>query len=305
MKKITLTIFILCAITKVEACDICGCGVGGNYIGILPEFNKHIVGLRYRYNSLKSHIGIGGANTYLTTTELYKTTELWAGWNIGKNFRLMASMPYSFNEKQNQSITNSKNGIGDISISGYYQLLNNRHTILSNKLLAQTLWIGAGLKLPSGKYTASDKQNSAQNTNLFQLGTGSTDFSLNAMYDVRLQDFGVNLSCSFKMNTDNKYHYSYGNKLNSNVQAYYKLRVNNFSIAPNIGIMYENSKKDIDNKILVDISGGESLTGAIGMETNFKKISVGANLQTPLSQNLANGFVKANNRLMVHLSFNF
>ena len=67
--------------------------------------------------------------------------------------------------------------------------------------------------------------------------------------------------------------------------------------------MYENSKKDIDNKIVVDISGGNLLMGSIGVETAFKKISVGANWQTPLSQNLADGFVKANNRMMVHISF--
>jgi hypothetical protein len=34
-------------------------------------------------------------------------------------------------------------------------------------------------------------------------------------------------------------------------------------------------------------------------------MAVGANWQTPFSQNLAGGFVKANDRAMVHLSFMF
>jgi hypothetical protein len=304
MKKIIIILITIFFGTKSYACEICGCGVGGYYIGILPEFHRHIFGVRYRYNSLKTHIGAGGSNTYLTTAEMYRTAEIWGGWNIGKKFRVMAAVPYAFNERDNQGISKTKNGIGDISVNGYYQLLNSRHVILSNKLLVQSLWVGGGIKLPTGKYTPADKENTTQNTNLFQLGTASTDFSVNAMYDVRLQDVGINTSISYKMNTANKYNYNYGNKLNATAQAYYKIGIKKkFSIAPNAGIMYEQSKKDIDNKILVDVSGGNLLLGSIGLEASGKKISVGTNWQTPLSQNLANGFVKANSRLMVHISF--
>lgn len=304
MKKITVVLVALFCFLKAGACDICGCGVGGYYIGILPEFHKHIIGVRYRYNSLRTHLGSGGSTTYLTTRERYNTAELWGGWNIGKKFRIMAAVPYAFNERTNQGVTNTKNGVGDISIIGYYRLLSSKRTVFTKKLMVQSLWIGGGIKLPTGKYTAADKLNTSQNTNLFQLGTASYDFSVHAMYDLRIQDAGLNIAASYKINTANKYNYNYGNKLNTTAQLYYKLRVKNkFTMAPNAGITYENSKKDIDNKITVDVSGGNLLLGTFGVETNFKKISFGANWQTPLSQNLANGFVKANNRMMLHLSF--
>lgn len=304
MKKILIIIIAALCFVKVNACDICGCGVGGYYVGILPEFHKHVFGLRYRFNSLKTHIGVGGNATYLTTEEKYQTVELWGAWNIGKKFRLMGAIPYAFDKRINQGETNTKNGIGDISVIGYYQLFNNIKTVHADQSLVQTLWVGGGIKLPTGKYVDADKQNTSQNANLFQLGTGSTDFTLNTMYDIRLQNTGLNISASYKANTTNKDGYSYGNKLNISGQAYYKFQKDNkFTISPNAGIMYENSKKDIDNKIVVDISGGNLLMGSIGVETAFKKISVGANWQTPLSQNLADGFVKANNRMMVHISF--
>lgn len=304
MKKITILCILAFLSVTTRACDICGCGVGGYYIGILPEFNKHILGLRYRYNTLKTHIGAGGSATYLTTKERYQTAELWGAWNLGKKFRIMAAVPYAFNEKENQGISKSKQGIGDVSVNGYYQLINNRRTVFSTKLLVQSLWIGGGIKLPTGKYIPADKQGTTQNANLFQLGTASFDFSLNAMYDLRIQDAGLNVSAGYKMNTANQYHYNYGNKLNTTAQLYYKLRVQNkFTVAPNLGILYENSKKDIDNKIMVDVSGGDLLLGSIGAETAVKKITVGANWQTPLSQNLGRGFVKANSRVMVHVSF--
>jgi hypothetical protein len=47
------------------------------------------------------------------------------------------------------------------------------------------------------------------------------------------------------------------------------------------------------------------LLGTIGIESTLNKMAVGANWQTPLSQNLANGFVKANNRLMIHIAWLF
>lgn len=305
MKKYIITIAVVLALPMFSsACDICGCGVGNSYIGILPDFYKKIFGVRYRYNSLLTHIGAGGATTYLTTAEMYRTVELWGGYNIGSKFRIMVAVPYSFNERLNQGITRSKNGLGDVSAAGYFQAISNRKVIFSNKLLVQSLWIGGGVKLPTGKYNPSDKSAANENTNLFQLGTASTDFTINAMYDIRLQDAGLNIASAYKINTANKYDYKYGDKLTINGEAYYKFRIKNkVTIAPNTGIQYEKSQKDTDRKFGVDISGGYLLSGTAGVETSFKKISIGGNYQIPLSQNLGSGFVKANNRFMVHISF--
>jgi hypothetical protein len=305
MKKYILTLFIVAANPTLSiACDICGCGVGNSYIGILPDFRKHIFGLRHRYNSMWTHIGVGGDFTYLTTKESYHTVEAWCGWNIGEKFRLMASIPYSFNQRTNQGVTNSKNGIGDISVSGYYQLLNNRHPVLQNKLLVQSLWIGGGVKLATGEYNPSDKTSTNNNANLFQLGTGSYDFNIGAMYDIRLQDVGLNVSANYKITTANKYAYQYGNKFNINTQAYYKFNIKNkLTIAPNAGVQFEKSTIDLDRDFNVTVSGGNLLMGTAGVEFAFGKIAIGANFQTPFSQHLANGIVKANNRMMLHVAF--
>lgn len=304
MKKIFFITALFFTTASTRACDICGCGVGSNYIGILPEFSKHVFGVRYRYNSLQTHIGAGGAITYLTTKERYSTMELWSGWNIGKNFRVMATVPYSFNERINQAVKNSKSGLADISFNGYYQLINKRSALKNNKLMVQSLWIGGGVKLPTGKYEPADKTSGGKNTNLFQLGTASTDFSLNAMYDLRIQDAGINIAAGYKMNTTNKYDYRYGNKWNSAAQFYYKIRLKKkVQLAPNLGMQYEYSDKDKDGLFDVDVSGGHVLSGTLGLEAAYKKIAVGANFQRPLAQQLANDIVKSGNRLMLHISF--
>jgi hypothetical protein len=246
---------------------------------------------------------VGGSITYLTTKEYYKIVEAWGGWNIGKKFRLMASLPYSFNERSNQGITKEKKGLGDITVSGYFQVLNTRKTVLNNKLLVQSFLLGGGIKLNTGDYNPLDKSTSNSSANLFQLGTGSIDYLMGGMYDIRLQDAGISSSASYKVNTANKFGYKYGNKLNLNIQAYYKFRIKDkIGIAPNAGFQYEKAQIDLDRNFDVTVSGGNILLGTLGVETAFKKISIGANFQKPISQELASGIVNAKERIMVHIA---
>jgi len=307
MKKFIYCLILATGIPVVSAaCDICGCGAGNNYIGILPEFRKQVFGLRYRYNTLRSHIGVNGSTTYLTTKENYHIMEAWGGWNIRKKFRIMASIPYSFNTRTNQGITKSKNGLGDISIWGYYQLLNKKNTVFKKKLLVQTLWLGVGAKLPSGKYNPADKNSASSDINLFQLGTGSFDLNTGLMYDIRLQDAGMNITANYKINSKNKYDYRYGSKINLNAQFYYKFKIkNSIVLAPNAGLQYEYSDLDTEKGLTVSVSGGKLLSGVAGLEIVYKKIAAGFNFQTQLSQQLALGIVEAGNRLMIHCSFAF
>jgi len=304
-KKIVLSIVLAATAIGAAACDICGSGVGSNYIGLLPEFNKKIIGLRYRHNTLTTHIGAGGQSSYLTTHETYQTAELWGAWSIGSRFRVMGSVPVNFNHKKNSEASNRRDGLGDVSLQGYYKMFDKRSSLGKN-LLSQSLWMGAGVKLPTGKYEAPSKEPGVNDPNIFQLGTGSTDFSVNAMYDIRLMDFGVNTTLNYKLNTENSEGYRYGNKFSANLQAYYKFRIkDNLTVAPNAGALLEAAERDHDNGFRTDVSGGHSICGTMGFEVSFKRIAIGASAYHPLSQDLANGSVKAGDRAMLHVSLLF
>jgi len=304
-RTITILLLLAASATEVRACDICGCGAGSTYIGILPDFNTRIAGFRYRGNLVTTHMGRGGSTSYLTTTERYHTAELWGGWTFGSRFRLMATLPVSYNTKQSQEEHRSKTGLGDATVQGMYRLLNRRHT-LHDKLLVHDLWVGGGIKLPTGKYESGDFENTGRDANLFQLGTGSFDFLLTAMYDLRFQDLGLNLSAGYKLNTTNSSGYSYGNRLSGSAQAYYKIRAGKkMSIAPNAGASYERSAQDLSRQYPVFSSGGYAWYGTVGAELLYRKIAVGGNWQPVLSQRLASGLVKAGNRMMLHVSLMF
>ncbi|MEC5144765.1 transporter [Chitinophaga sp. 212800010-3] len=306
-KAILLTIFLFSAAVVTKACDICGCGVGSYYIGLLPDFKKKFIGLRYQYKTLRSHLGPGGTTSYLTTDETYQTAELWGGWNIGRRFRVLGFAPVNFNSRENQGLTTRRSGLGDIAVVGYYQLLSNQHTTRHNKLLVQSLWIGGGMKVPTGKYEPAERKESEDTPNNFQLGTGSVDFTLNAAYDIRLMDLGLNANVSYKINSNNRYDYQYGNKFTANVLAYYKIRVaEKVTLSPNAGVLYETAAKDREaKKINVDVSGGYSLMATAGLEATMGNISAGANFQPVISQQLADMKVRAGNRAMVHVTYLF
>ncbi len=304
--KLIITIGLLTATLGTKACDICGCGVGSYYIGILPEYNKRFIGLRYQHKTLQTHLGPLRQVTPLTTDETYQTAELWGGWNVGKRFRVLAFVPYNFIQKSSQDANVSKNGLGDVALMGYYNIFTNSNTV-NSKLLVHSLWLGAGIKAPTGTYKAAEKLAVQDNPNNFQLGTASTDFTLNAAYDVRLNDLGMNVNVNYKINTENKYGYRYGNKLTTNALLYYKFRLfHKFTIAPNAGLLYETAVKDVeDNKYEVAVSGGYSTSVVTGFEFAMSKLSIGANYQSVVAQELANKRAKAGNRLMLHLSVPF
>lgn len=311
MKKKWILLFIvtiLAAFTPATACDICGCGAGSYYIGILPEFSKKIVGIRYRSTGLTTHLGPGGSISYLTTEEQYHTTELWGGWTIKDKFRVMAYLPVSYNFKSNESGNKSKTGMADASVLGFYRLLRRSLTVTGKEsatLLVQDLWMGAGIKLPTGKYDPGDKSTSAS-TNLFQLGTGSLDVILMGMYDIRLQDAGLNITASYKINTTNRYNYYYGNRFSSSAQLYYKFRFHNkWMVAPNAGVQYEYASKDLDDGYSVRPTGGVAAFGTIGAEVSCNSFTFGGNVQPVMFQDLGQGAVRAGNRGMVHFSWLF
>ncbi|RZK83024.1 MAG: transporter [Pedobacter sp.] len=307
MKKIiTIALISLVTISVSKACDICGCGVGSYYLGILPEYNKRFVGLRYQHKMLNTHLGPLGERTPLTADETYQSAELWGGWNIGERFRLLVFIPYNFNERVSQTSSGKKDGLGDIAVMGYYKLFDNMGTV-GERLLVQSLWVGAGVKAPTGKYEPSERLALQESPNNFQLGTKSTDFTLNIAYDIRWNDIGLNANVNYKMNTENKYDYRYGNKFTSNVLMYHKFRIaDKITLAPNLGLLYETADRDVEaKKYDVAVSGGYSLSAIAGLEVAMKSLSFGANYQNVRAQDLADGRAKAGNRLMVHMSLPF
>jgi hypothetical protein len=181
--------------------------------------------------------------------------------------------------------------------------MHTRTTSNNNNVVEQTLWIGAGIKLPTGtfKLDVDDPNTTIADINA-QIGTGSTDFLLNAMHNVRINQFGINTSVNYKLNTKNRSDYKYGNKFTATSIAYYRIRLGRIAIAPNAGVIYEHTQQNTFEKAKVDFTGGYAVSGLAGVEFTFNKIAIGFNVQKPFSQDYAGGQTKMEIGGMAHVT---
>lgn len=300
MKKVFFIGILLFSLQQCFACEICGCGVGNFYIGLLPNFKNKFFGIRYQY--MHYHTQLANDKTQFSN-DFYKTIELWSGFNINTKWQVLVFVPYQVNKQLSDDGLKNQNGLGDVSTLINYELLNVRsHSGNSN--IQQQLWIGGGIKLPTGKYNADITSINATPADVnSQSGTGSTDFLLNAAYNLNINRVGLNTSVNYKINTKNKSQYQFGNRFTANTFAYYKTSVAGLGLAPNVGLLYENASANKLNKSTVSETGGNILLASGGLEVNFKRIAIGTNLQLPISQNFAEGQTQSKLRGLVHLTF--
>lgn len=300
MKKIIFTsIAIILFSISGFACEICGCGTGNYYIGLLPQFNKHFVGLRYQFSSFKT---IMREDESEFSNDLFQSVELWGGINVGKRWQLQAIVPVNFIHQSSDDGTVNNNGIGDIAVIGNYKVLDKTSATQSKKLIAQQLWIGGGIKLATGKFKIDPADEALVALANTQTGSASTDFLLNALYNISINKFGINTSARYKINSANDDKYHFGNKLSFNSLAYYSFGSKTI-ITPNAGFTYEHNSVSKFENAKIEHTGGYFWGTAAGVEVGFNKITFGCNAQLPLSQNFAHNQTKTKVKGMVHITF--
>jgi hypothetical protein len=302
MKKTFILLFlgILLSTAKNYACDICGCGVNNFYIGILPEFNHKFFGVRYHFNSFNTHL-TGDATQY--SKDFYQTIEFWGGWNVSKRIQVLAFIPVNLNRQNSDERISKLKGLGDAVLLANYKLLDISSLNSNNKVFSQQFWIGGGIKLPTGKFQIEDNDPELASVANRQLGSGSADILLNAMYNVHIDKFGINSTANYKINSANKDEFRFGDKFSASSFVFYPIISSKTVISPNLGLLYEHTNQSELQKSKIDLTGGSILQGSVGTEISFNKITVGFNAQLPIAQNFAESQTKAKIKGMAHISF--
>ncbi|MFP5040378.1 transporter [Parasediminibacterium sp. JCM 36343] len=303
MKKNILILICIFISFNNFACPICGCGGGNLYMGLMPDFKSKFLGFRYHYAGY--HTQLADDPTQFSTNH-YNIVELWGGFNINKKLRLMAFVPYYINRQIDDDGIANPHGFGDITIMAQYNVWGSSKLLKNNKVLKQQLWLGGGIKLPTGcfKVNTADSNTTVADINA-QLGTGSTDFILNGLYSLQVGKIGANISANYKLNTVNSDNYKYGNKFTGNVITFYQLNKKHLYIIPNLGIGYETTHFNELQKATVAFTGSRLLTYIAGVELSYKSVGFGINAQLPASQDFAEGQTDMRFKAMAHISYSF
>ncbi len=294
IRKLLSTIIFILLLQDVFACDICGCSSGNYFIGPFPMFHRHFFGARYTFRNFRSDVANDPSQF---SKDFYQTVELWGGWNFAKRWQVLGFVPYNINRQSSDDGLSKSNGIGDITVIVNYNVFNKQS---ANKMINHQLWIGGGLKIPTGKF--SPDPNDIIPTASNQTGTGSVDYLLNALYAINLNKWGINSSVNYKINRKAD-GYQFGNRFGSSTFVFRSLTSSNTVFNPNVGLIYENLQANKLDGTKVPASGGNALLAAAGLEIGFSKMSIGFNAQLPVTQDFSHGQTTAKLRGMVHLTF--
>jgi hypothetical protein len=300
MKKVILLSFLSLSFIVTNACEICGCGLGNYYIGILPHFKNKFIGVRYQFHQFHTRITDDPSQF---SKDFYQTTELWAGWSITPKLQVLAFVPYNFNHQVSDEGTTDLKGFGDIALLLNYKVLDKNSKNGSGNSVSQELWIGGGLKLPTGSFDIEPGDPDVASMANMQRGSGSSDILLNTMYNLRVAKWGITTNASYKINTNNKDEYKFGNKFSASSFCYYTANASKTMISPNIGLLYEHNQASQLSSDKINLTGGSLLQAAAGVELGFKKMAVGFNAQLPVTQDFADGQTKSKIKGMVHVTF--
>ena len=279
----------------------CGCDMLISYQGIMPSDYNGTIGINMRERYFK---GAALLHTHSNGTEhehgqmnqLLSNYELNYRFYLTRRLLITGNIPvadYQFSSSKTTSqIRNT--GIGDPIVVLKYELISpsqNEDIKVKHRLL-----LGTGLKLPIGENYKYFKNNLPVDENLLQLqlGSGSIDYIVNIIYQLRKNNFGLQSDLSYKINSTNKLGYQKGNQLNWQGSFFYQKRFQNSVLIPNIGMIYENSVKDKVSGISLNNTGGGNHFGVISAELFIKKTAFFFNYQHLVGQNL-NGFQMKNN----------
>jgi hypothetical protein len=298
MRKITIIILLMMLPVFSYACDACGNASTGGYIGILPQYSRHFVGIRYQYRpfSSSSVTSPGSRNN-----EYYNTWNLWGRMSPHKRVQIYVNVPIHYFLQTDGGVKRELIGPGDIWALAQYQVLRTPDS--SKKKMRQSLFMGGGVKLPTGRYNIYDS-NGYYDRNL-QPGTGSWDFIVTTQYTMRWKGWGMNTEINARISTMNPDNYLYGHKLNANIKGFYWGNAKKISYLFTTGVIYDFGSKDVYLHQNVLNSGGNMVSASASADVYFKRWSIGAELKLPVYTQMSQGLLNPGPQLMSQLMFMF
>ena len=277
-----LLFILLFSVSEISFACNGGCPSGGGYLGIVPQFSKNFVGVRYRMRSFSNSSLAHGAESP-ATQHSFQTAELWGRFYPTKRIQAFVFLPFQMNTEKMGDKTNYVESVGDMSFIFHYNLINTGDSL--DRDWKHTLLLGIGTKLPTGKYQQRNAEKQMYPV-AFQPGTGAYSAIFSGMYTIRYEKIGLNANASYYYNGKNELDYSFGNSFAGSASLFYWLKAGAVSILPNVGTYNETVQRDIDNGYYVNGTNGSLGYASFGTDVYVDRLAFSLNAQTRYFQNL-------------------
>jgi hypothetical protein len=269
---------------SAAACDVCGCAGQGAFSGIYPQFTRNLVGIRYS-NSLFQHpntsLNFNGDSKVLT--DEFLRMEAWTRIYLHPRIQFLASLPYQVHTRTETLRTTEINGVGDLSVTVNYAILQTPDSLLTRK--SHTLLAGFSISLPTGPYQARDADLSLLPAQ-FQIGTGAYGFSPQLNYTIRVKGLGLNTDLRYTHFTENERSYQFGNRAMAALRLFYWFEKGQTSIVPHIGAGLDWFDRDTEFDVAKPETGGTLYQLFAGFDFVRPGFFIQAGAQIPLEMTL-------------------
>lgn len=289
MKKLfILGLFVLPI--YAHACDVCSI-----FEGIRPYDFNHRLGFWHRSRlhqgtlepfqtqSLAKHLeeeeAVFIGDEY---KEIFATCELRGTYQINQRWSVFGMLPIVQRERMiNGANAGSSSGFGDpVLMARYAPLISEASAANSN--FRHRLICGLGLKFPLGA-TTLQREGEALDHDL-QPGTGSYDFLAQFEYMAKYKRFGVLINGMGRRNTSNLSGYLHGHLMSASWQHFFIIGNEDRSLLPFVGLYAEQLTVDQEDGSVLTNTGGRYLFANLGMEIQFKNVSIQATYQSIMAQ---------------------
>jgi hypothetical protein len=301
MKNTLLCFALFLSIQSASACDICGCGSGGSFMGMIPQFGYDQIGVRSGYRNFyhpTTELNMNGQSRVLRDENL--SFDFSYRKFSGRRWQFAFTLPYKIHTRFETLRTTQIHGIGDLQAAALFTLVNTSDSM--ELKFKQILTLGGGVKLPTGKYMQRDETR-VMLPALFQIGTGSLDYFAQAYYVIRYRNWGFNANGQYLFRGENELSYKYGNfvqltgsfffkkdfsreKKDPNAPAYTSGKIKTTSILPTIGYTYEHADIDYQYNLKKENTGGTQYLLHLGTDVYLGKVSVSLYYQHAIFNNI-------------------
>ena len=296
MRKLVAVLVFCFFYFASNACEVCGYGNAINAIGLLPQFSKSFIGVRYAYQTFTT--------THPDDKEIeadrFMQFELNGRYVISNRLQCSFSLPYAINQQKGSAHLQS-NGVGDITTFLTYTAIPTKNIGKSN--LYHALQFVIGFKLPTGKYK-NDFSSSTFNEHLYP-GSGSWDFIPALNYVITYKKFGLSIDFNSKFNSSNKLTYKMGNQFSGSMRWFYNKSLSSVNCIPFFALGFSKNNQDENAFNRVAYTGGEEINYQFGVDVKIKRYLIGFQYLKPLVQNWNEGYSRHEEKVSFRLLYFF
>lgn len=298
LKTISFPLFIgLFSHIKALACGPCGCSASASYLGILPQFHRHFVGVRYGMQSQAASFG------HAPERHIFIHPEIWGRFFVHPRIQLLAQMPYQAIRGLNGPDAGRwvNKGLGDLRVQVNGILLQTPDTAPTD--WRHVIMAGGGLKMPTGVSNAL--RNGQVLPPAFQSGTGSWDALLSAIYTVRKGKWGLNLTMQSVLRQPNAQRYKASDQVQGSALFFAWFKKREWHWLPQLGWVWESLSPEKSLGSEIAYTGGHSGMAQAGCDVYWKRMVLSISALVPAVHRLNGGYLKPGVRLWSSLSYVF